>query len=88
MYISELKILNDVSTLLQLKKYQLRSTWVAQLGESPTVDFGSGHNPRVVGLSPAKCGACLRFSLSSSSAPLPFLCPLSLSNKKIKIKIK
>ena len=29
--------------------------WVAQSGEHPTLDFGSGHDPRVVGWSPASC---------------------------------
>ena len=28
-----------------------RGTWVAQSVECPTLDFGSGHDPRVLGLS-------------------------------------
>ena len=42
--------------------------WVAQSAERPTLDFASGHDPRVVGSSPASgsvlCRACFRFSLS------------------------
>ena len=30
-----------------------RDAWVAQSDECPTLDFGSGHGPRVVGSSPA-----------------------------------
>ena len=29
------------------------SAWVAQLVEHPTPDFGSGHDPKIMGLSPA-----------------------------------
>ena len=59
-----------------------QGAWVTRSVECPTLDFGSGHDPRVVGLSPAfrlcaECGACLRFSLS---APIP---ALSLSKKLI-----
>ena len=32
-------------------------TWGAQSVEHPTLDFGSGHDPRVVGLSPASGSA-------------------------------
>ena len=30
-----------------------RGTWVAQLVKHLTLEYGSGHDPRVVGLSPA-----------------------------------
>ena len=36
-----------------LFKMLLRGTWVPQLAECPTLEFGSGHDPRVMGLSPA-----------------------------------
>ena len=47
-----------VKTLSEIKK-QLKKiphpwgTWVAQSVERPTLGFGSGHDPRVVGSSPA-----------------------------------
>ena len=55
---------------------------VAQLVEHPTLDFGSGHDPGVVGPSIglcAECGACFSFSLSFCSSP-PFM--RSLFKKK------
>ena len=33
-------------------KNHLRGTWVVQLVERPTLDFGLGHDPRVMGSSP------------------------------------
>ena len=33
-------------------KYIARGTYVAQSVDCPTLDFGSGHDPRVVGSSP------------------------------------
>ena len=45
-------------------------TWMAQSVKCPTLGFGSGHDRRVMRLSPASgsdwCGVCLRFSLSHS----------------------
>ena len=43
------------SFLMFLMSYTKSSwgTWVAQSVERPTLDFGSGHDPRVVGSSPA-----------------------------------
>ena len=40
--------------------------WVAQSGKHPTLDFGSGHDFRVVRLSPT---SCLRFPLSLCPPP-------------------
>ena len=58
-----------------------RGTWVAQLFKYLTLDFDSGHNLRVVRLSPTSgsslgIGACLRFSLSL--CPSRLMCALSL----------
>ena len=55
---------------------ELRGAWVTQSVEHPTLDFGMGHDPRVVGFKPsirlcAECGACLRFSLPPLLPPLP-----------------
>ena len=54
-----------------------RDTWVAQSVECLTLDFGSGYDPSVMGLSPASGSAlseaCLRFSLSLSLCPSPLL---------------
>ena len=63
----------------EFKYFKHRSTWVAQLVEPPTLGFGSGHGPRVVGSSPV-LGSVQSVELAwdslSSSAPLP--CCLSL----------
>ena len=66
-------------------------TWVAQSVEHRTLDFGSGHDPRVVGSSPhvlgsmLSMGACLRFSLFLCSSPLHSCsCSRSLSLKEKK----
>ena len=49
----------SASGLLTFTAYNLRTrgAWVAQLVERPTSDFGSGHDPRVVGLSPVSGSA-------------------------------
>jgi len=66
----------------------LWGTWVAQLIRHPILDFGSGHDLRVVRLSP---GARLHTQwglLRIFSLPLPFcplMCSLSLSRKINKI---
>ena len=63
--------------------------WVAQSVEYPTPDFSSGHDPRIVGLSPtsgrphADCGVCLRFRLFLS-LPASLMHALSLRLKKRK----
>ena len=64
---------------------------MAQSVEHPTLNFGSSHDPRVMGWSPTLGSALsvdpawdslsLSFSLSPS-APLPYSCPLSLKKKK------
>ena len=46
-----------------------RDAWVAQLVKRPTLDFGSGHDLKVVRSNPVLglwtgCGACLRLILS------------------------
>ena len=53
---------------------------MAESVERPTLDFGSGHDPGVVGLSP-ESGFVLGFSLSSS-VPVPHLRMLSFKKKK------
>ena len=54
-----------------------QGTWVVQLSKQPTLGFGSGHDFRVLRLSPMSGSVlstfCLRFSL-----PLPLLVMLSL----------
>uniref|UniRef100_A0A667I0P9 NADH dehydrogenase [ubiquinone] 1 beta subcomplex subunit 5, mitochondrial n=1 Tax=Lynx canadensis TaxID=61383 RepID=A0A667I0P9_LYNCA len=71
-----------------------KGAWVTQSVQCPTLDFSSGHDPRVVGSSCiglcTEHGACLGFSLSFSpslSFSL-FLCSCSLSLSKIKLKKK
>ena len=59
-------------------------TWVAQLIEHLALDFGSGHDPRVVGSSPVS-GSALSVELALSPSPAPLL---SLSISKIKRKKK
>ena len=67
--------------------------WVAQLVEHLTPDFGSGHDPRVMGWNPT-LGSTLGVepaweSLSFCPSPIHSLSPslpLSLSNKNKKIK--
>ena len=39
--------------LFQFQFFICGDAWVAQLVKHPTLDFGSGHDPRVVGSSPA-----------------------------------
>ena len=60
---------------------------MAQLVEHPTLDFGSGHDPRVTGLSPT-LGSALNMEPAwdsvSVSHPLPLSPAFSLSNEKIK----
>jgi len=73
-------------------KTEMRGTWVAQSVKRPTLDFGSGHDLRILGSSPVLGGVVS--TLSGESAwdsflfPLPLLLPplalflsLSLSNK-------
>ena len=68
--------------------------WVDQSVERPTLDFGSGRDPRGHGIEPcvglrAECGACLGFSLSFPLLPFPICAiSLSLSDKILKIKKK
>ena len=63
-----------------------RVAWVTQLVERPTLNFGSGHDPRVeprVGLL-AEHEDCLRFSLSFSLSPcvLPLLVHVCMHSNK------
>ena len=64
---------------LSLRKTTLRDAWVAQLVECLAIDFGSGHDPRVVGSSPV-LGSALNVEPAWDSLSL-FLCP-SLSRSK------
>ena len=56
-----------------LQVSEIGGAWVAQSVEHPALNFSSGLHPKVMGKSPvldssAECGACLRFSLSSSGS--------------------
>ena len=58
------------------KKIQIRGTWVAQSVEHQTLDFGSGHDPRVKGSSPTSDSVLMWrllkiFSFSFSLPPPP-----------------
>ena len=53
------------------KNLKTRGTWVAQSVGQPTLGFGSGHDPRVVGSSPE--------ILSLSASSLPWITPSSSS---------
>ena len=55
----------------QLKMEPQRGAWVVQSVERPTLDFGSGHDPRVAGSSPAS-GSTLEPAWDSVSlSPCP-----------------
>ena len=67
----------SVWLLMQTSKYYLLSihlgwikgikgAWVAQSTKCPTLDFGSGHDLRVIGLSPKSLLGILGFSLSQN----------------------
>ena len=59
-----------------------RDTWAAQSVECLTLDFGSGHGPRVVGLSPMS-GSMLSMQPAWDSLSLSlFLSALPPSQKK------
>ena len=64
--------MNSVDPLLPIV-YFLKSggTWVAQPVECPTLDFGSGHDPRVVGQSSAS-GSVLSMEPAWHSLSLSF----------------
>ena len=54
----------------------VRDAQVVQMVEHLTLDFGSSHDPRALGVKVCtglylEHGVCLRFCLSPSSAPLP-----------------
>ena len=74
---------------------EVKGAWVAQSVEHWTPDFGSGHDARVVRLSPSLGSALsmellkilsvsVSVSVSLSVCPLPHLCAVSLNenNKK------
>ena len=44
---------------LGFKVFQRGGAWVAQLIECPTFDFGSGHDPRIMGSGAPCCAPCL-----------------------------
>ena len=76
-----------------LKLFMPRGTWVAQLVKHPSLDFGSDHDLRMLGSSPALGSAlsCLRFQGFSFPPSLPllmlslaFVCSLSLKTKNKK----
>ena len=68
-----------------IKKVESRGTWVAQLVEQVTLDFGLGHDLGVLGLSlcqaPCLAGSLLQDSSSPSPSAPPPAQALSLSNK-------
>ena len=56
---------------MKIKNYfTLWGTWVAQSVGQPTLDFGSGHDPRVMGSSPMS-GSTLSMEPKILSLPLP-----------------
>ena len=71
-----------------IKTTYCRGTWVAQSVEQSTIDFGPGHNHRVVGLSPMSSSVLSMesawdiFSLSLSLCPPLLSLSLSLKLKK------
>ena len=88
------KLSESYKDLLTFKNFQnslCRGARVAQLVECPILGFSSGHDPRVMGLSPPVgfCtvhGACLGFSFSlplllSSAHMFEYSLSLSLSLK-------
>ena len=42
----------SVCVCMYIQNMEVRGTWMARAAECQTLDFGSGHNPRVGGLSP------------------------------------
>ena len=70
-------------------KTMMRGTWMAQSLEHPTLDFDSGHFPRVMGSSPG-LGSALSVESAYDSLPLPLspACSLSPSLKRKKKKEK
>ena len=66
----------------------LRGAWVAQSFQQLTLDFSSGHDPKVVGSSPTLGSTLSREdSLCLSLCPsLPCSCVLSLKKQKTKQK--
>lgn len=57
-----------------------RAAWVAQSAERPTLNFGSGHDPRVVGLS-LESGSALNMEPGLRSLSLCPTSPLALSKQ-------
>ena len=61
--------------MLKLRYITNRGAWVAHSAECPSLDFGSGHDPRVMGLSPM-LGSVLSMKPAwdslSSLTPLPY----------------
>ena len=66
--------------------HQKQGAGVAQLGECPTLDFGSGHDPRVVGSSPAS-GSALGAEPAWDSLSL-FLCPSPAGGHDLSLSLK
>ena len=69
------------SLLLELPKTGSGGVWVVQSLERQTVDFGSGHDPRVMRSSPVS-GSTLKMEPAWDSLSLSL--SLSLSNKILK----
>ena len=65
--------------VLDIREASKKGAWVAQSVECPTPDFGSGHDPRVVGSSPV--WTLLEILCLSLSLSLSHTCDLSLSLK-------
>ena len=69
--------------MVKIKKRKFSGTWVAQLVEYLTLDFGSGHNLRVMEsssmLGSALSRVHLRFSLSPSVSSAAHACSFYLS---------
>ena len=72
-------------------KSKLSGAWVAQSVKHPTLDFGSCHDPRIVGSNPASGSTLTAWKLLgilslSLSLPLPLSPARALSLSKIKKK--
>ena len=79
-----------VILVFALKITKLWGAWVAQLVKCPTLDFGSGHDLRVMELS-HELGSALSMESAWDSlspfTPLPTSLPPLTHSKKIKLKI-
>ena len=71
-------------TFLHKYRIRYRGPWVAQLVKPPTLDFGLGHDPRIVRWSPSlgSMWSLLKIFFLPLPLPLPSLLLLSLKLKK------